>query len=279
VIFRQYFPSAPLAKYVHWFWFFEAKEPPHRREHVLPDGTFELVVDLRDEPRRMFDRDDANAATLFRRGWISGTHSRYIVIDALPNASMIGVHFKPGGAGAFLGLPAEELRDQVVEIETLWGTAALHLREQLLAALRPELKFRILERFLLGRLVAQSSDGLLERRVMYALDQFRRDSEMVRIGEVVDQLGISHKHFVAQFRRHVGLAPKMFCRVLRFQDALAEVAARKTIAWADVAQSCGYFDQAHFATDFRDFSGFKPSTYLRRRDVEYPNFVPVEEPR
>ncbi len=262
-----------------WFWFFENVPTPHSREHVLPDGTFELVIDLRDEPRRQFSREPNGEAKLFRHGWISGVHSRYIVIDALPNASMIGVHFKPGGAAAILGLPAEELRDQVVEIETLWGTAGLHLREQLLAARSPEIRFRMLERFLEARLAARRDDVLQEHRVFWALEQFGRGSDAVRIGKVVERLGISHKHFIAQFRRQVGLTPKIFCRVLRFQETLAQIGAQKRVDWADLAQSCGYFDQAHFVSDFRDFSGFKPTSYLNHRDAEYPNFVPIDTPR
>lgn len=57
------------------------------------------------------------------------------------------------------------------------------------------------------------------------------------------------------------------------------MSARKAIDWADVAYSCGYFDQAHFANDFRAFSGFRPSDYLRNATGDYVNFVPVDESR
>ncbi len=89
---------------------------------------------------------------------------------------------------------------------------------------------------------------------------------------------MSHKHFIAQFRRHVGLTPKLFCRIRRFQQVLTQVASRRTVEWADVAYSCGYYDQAHFVHDFQRFSGLNPSTYLSERP-EYPNFVPVGEAR
>ena len=89
-------------------------------------------------------------------------------------------------------------------------------------------------------------------------------------------MGISHKHFIAQFRAVVGLTPKRFCRIRRFQQVLAEVEARQAVKWADLACACGYYDQAHFVHDFQGFSGLNPSAYLTQRG-EYLNFVPMPD--
>ena len=94
--------------------------PDHDREHVLPDGTFELIVNLQEIPRKLFHGANSAAYDAFERGWISGAHSKFLVIDALPRSSMIGVHFKPGGAAAFLGVPGDELAGQVVELDAVW---------------------------------------------------------------------------------------------------------------------------------------------------------------
>ena len=277
MLFGQHVPCEALARYVELFWFYEDLYPSHRREHVLPDGTFELIIDLRDEPRRLFDRGGNNRETLFRESWISGAHSQYIIIDALPGSSMIGAHFKPGGAAAVLGLPAGELRDQVVQLEAIWDRAtAVALREELLTARRPMAKFATLERWLLARLKSRKLDMLVEQRVFWARDRLLA-ADGPRIADVVEQLGITHRRFIDEFRDHVGLTPKRFCRIRRFQQVVGQIAGRKTIDWADVAYGCGYFDQAHFANDFRAFSGFRPSDYLRSAADDSVNFVPVEE--
>ena len=90
---------------------------------------------------------------------------------------------------------------------------------------------------------------------------------------------MTHRRFIDEFRDHVGLTPKAVCRIRRFQQVVAQVAARKRVDWADVAYGCGYFDQAHFVNDFRAFSGLRPSEYLRNAIGEHANFVPVEERR
>ena len=278
MVFRQHVPAEPLATYVDHFWFYEDLFPSHRREHVLPDGTFELIINLRDDARHTFDRTSGDG-TLFRDAWFSGAHSRYIVIDALPGSSMIGVHFKPGGAVAVLGCPADQLRDRVVELDAIWGTAAAELREQLLLARGPAAKFNVLERALRARLASHRRDAMQQRRVFWARDRFIAGAGTLRISDVAGQLGVSHKHFIDEFRRHVGLAPKLFCRIRRFQDVLTCVTRDAPVNWADVACTCGYFDQAHFVHDFRAFSGLTPTRYESHNGIEHMNFVPVDELR
>src|ERR1051326_6402629 len=112
--FCRYTPTAALRPFIDWFWFYDDWHPGHDREHVLPDGTFELVINLDNEPRKLFDRANTAQYQTFSRGWLSGTHSEYLVIDALSGSSMMGAHFKPGGCAPFLKVPANELQDQVV---------------------------------------------------------------------------------------------------------------------------------------------------------------------
>jgi hypothetical protein len=119
----RHIPAPPLNQYVDFCWYYVDLSPDHDREHVLPDGTFELIVNLQEIPRKLFHGADSTDYDAFKRGWISGAHSKFLVIDALPQSSMIGVHFKPGGAAAFLGVPAEELAGQVVELDAVWGSA------------------------------------------------------------------------------------------------------------------------------------------------------------
>jgi AraC-like DNA-binding protein len=272
----RHIPGEALARFIDWFWFYEDWQPLHRREHVLPDGTFELVINLREEQRKLFDRREGNRYTTFRRGWISGTHSEYIIIDALPDSSMIGVHFKPGGASPFLGMPAGELANRVVELDAIWGGCSWELRERLLTARGAQGKFRVLEEFLLDRLQRCERDDTQQRRVSWALERFLSEPQALTIRSVVDQLGISHKHFIAQFRQQVGLTPKLFCRLQRFQQVLSRITAQESVEWADIACDCGYFDQAHFVHDFQAFAGLNPTRYLGHQ-LTYPNFVPVDD--
>jgi AraC-like DNA-binding protein len=267
----RHIPAPPLNEFVELFWYYVDFFPDHDREHVLPDGTFELIINLQETPRKLFHRPDINAYYAFKRGWISGAQSKFLVIDALPRSSMIGVHFRPGGAAPFLGLPANELSGQVVELDAIWSNAIWEWREQLLAAKTSAKKFVVLEQLLLQRLAKFRQ--CRNRAIAWALDRYIAEPGVQTIASVSSQLGFSHKHFIDLFRRETGLTPKLFCRIRRFQQVLIEVQARTEIDWADVACSCGYFDQSHLVHDFAKFSGLKPSVYPKRCLEGERNFV------
>ena len=65
MILRRHVPAPPLSGFVDFFWFFEGWDGSHPMEHVLPDGAFELVINLRDGPRKLFDRHDLSRCTFF----------------------------------------------------------------------------------------------------------------------------------------------------------------------------------------------------------------------
>jgi AraC-like DNA-binding protein len=278
MILRRKQPGQLLGRFVEFFWFYEGWEGSHTTERVLPDGTFELVINLSGELRKQFHRDNPAQFTSFQHGWVSGAHSRYILIDSLPGASMIGAHFRPGGIASFIGSPAAEFRDQVIEFEAVWGGDARRLREQLLNTAGPNGKLEILEQFLSDRLRFCRPELAPKKRITWATAEFCRQPEVGQIGPAAEALGISHKHFIAQFQQQVGMTPKLFCRIRRFQEVLAAINAQRPVCWADLACQCGYFDQAHLIKDFQAFAGLNPSAY-RSLDPDYANFVPVNGPR
>jgi AraC-like DNA-binding protein len=272
VSFSRYLPGPPLNQYIAWFWYYDQWRVAHEREHVLPDGSFELIFNLEDRSRKLFDREDLNRYQAFRKSWLSGAQSGYLIIDALNGASMMGVHFNPGGIAPFLKPSADELRNRVAELDGIWGSSAGALRERLLNAPNPQLKFRELEQFLLALLTRARSDSQKEKRVNWALKQFADQRNVQRLAGVAAQLGVSQKHFIHEFRQRVGITPKMFCRIRRFQSVLSEINRKGSVEWTSVALDCGYFDQAHFINDFQTFAGLNPTAYLSYRS-DYPNFA------
>lgn len=278
MLLRRHIPDPPLARFIEFLWYFEDWDGTHAMEQILPDATFELVINLRDGPRKLFNRTDLGSFTTYRGGWLSGAHSKYIVIDTQRGASMIGAHFKPGGVAPFLPASAGEFHDQVVELESIWGRSAQELRERLLAAEGPRDRFCLLEQFLLKLIHRVRIDPRRQGRITWAVDQFWQQPNQFAVREAASRLNISHKHFITQFREQVGLSPKLFCRIRRFQEVLAQINARRPINWAEVACACGYYDQSHLVNDFQAFAGLNPSAY-RSLDEDYASFVPIEDAR
>ena len=76
------------------------------------------------------------------------------------------------------------------------------------------------------------------------------------------------------FKEHVGVTPKVFLKIIRFQKALQEIETHKTVNWTSIAFESGYYDQAHFINDFKEFSGFTPNQYLKMQS-DFANYIAV----
>lgn len=267
-----YTPPAPLNRFVDVIWTLESAARPHQRERLLPDGSVELVVNLHQERIPVYDGENLNRCRTFRGSVVCGPPSQFFAIDTASQFNVAGVHFKPGGAHPFLKLPSGELHNVRVGLDALWGQAAAgEVRERLLEAQTPRAKVRVLEEALLAQ-----AGGPLGRHpaVAFALNEFHCAPEMQKIAEVTERLGLSPRRFIEVFRNEVGLTPKLFCRVRRFQRVLRLISAGRAVDWAETAVTCGYFDQAHFIHDFRAFSGINPSSYLADH-TEHFNHVPI----
>jgi len=259
MLYRSYALGSPLAEFVEDFWLYDDYRPRHLRERILPSGTVELVINLRDDQLRIYDRVRPGVCERFSGAIVSGTYDRFFVIDTAEEASLLGVHFKPGGAFPFFGLPVSELIDAHVDLETVWGRSGRELREQLRNTTCPIDKFRAVEATLVERLSGISTRGAV---VQFALDALSR-AHAATVHDVMERVGLSHRRFVEVFKAQVGLTPKLFHRVQRFQRILAYAGRAPALEWSHLAVDCGFFDQSHLIRDFVEFSGFSPAQFAR----------------
>ncbi len=268
----RYKPQPPLADFVDQLWLSQGAAPEHQMERLLPDTTLELVINLQQDCIKLYDPVDHYLCGTARGYIVSGPRSRYFVIDTRDQVATMGVHFRPGGAFPFFRVPPSELADQSVALDALWGPAATEIRERLLASASPESKFCVLEACLLKQLAKP-----LERHPAVGIGmQLLRCSRQPSIARVVDKVGLSQRRFIQLFDEQVGLTPKLFSRVTRFQRVVQTVHGAGEVDWADLALDCGYYDQAHFIHDFQTFAGITPTAYLLQRS-EHLNHLPLVE--
>ena len=260
-IFDFYKPKPPLSKFVDSFWLYEGYEPEYKPERILPTGTLELVINLRQNELRFYDAEGAENCCRLSGAVVSGASGRGFTPDTPEEAFMIGVHFKPGGAFPFLGLPAGDLADTHVDLETLWGPSAGRLRERLCEARTSAERFQLLQEALLSRLC----HGVEQHyAVSAALEMFGKNQAGPRVREAAKYLGLSQRRFIQVFKAEVGITPKLFSRIQRFQQTRTFIQHNPSINWADLAVDLGYFDQSHLIREFLEFSGLSPTDYLNR---------------
>ena len=267
----RYSPAGPLAPLVQCFWYWEGAPQTHSKERLMPNGEPTIIFNLREDPIRIYDSDNIDRFDSFGHVVLSGARTRGFVIDTAQQDRVIGVQFHPGGSFPFFRMPSAEFENASVALTDLWPTNAASLREQLLAAPTVDAMFLILERCLLAQLVRPPE---LHPAVHYASSLFCRAPHATTVSQVIDKIGLSQRRFIELFRNQIGITPKAFCRVRRFQRVLQSVHRTRSVDWTDVALDCGYYDQSHFIHDFQAFSGFTPTVY-HARATEHLNHVPL----
>lgn len=252
-------PAPPLDAFVDSVWFCRNEQRTLALERVLPTGAPQLIVNLGENKTRLYEATARGVLCTTSPGSVlTGVTTRAQIIDTAEQEYVAGVAFRPGGTVPFFRIPAFELRDVDTPLANLWGERTeARLREQLLQAAGPEEVLDILEACLLR----VWSGRAIHPGVAFALQTFQSAPDLARIASVCDATGLSPKRFIEQFKVEVGLTPKRFCRLLRFQRAISAAHSTLVIDWAQIALECGYFDQAHFIHEFRQFSGLTPGGY------------------
>ena len=267
----SYHPAPPLDEFVDYFWVIIGGEVD-RKERILPSGTSELVFNLNDDHVRIHDPIQPELYERLSGAVVAGAYSGVFICDAMQHQSMLGVHFRPGGAFPFLGVPATELTDSHANLESLWGQRALGLREQLCEATTAPRRFQLMEEALIDRFRRAPKR---HRATEVALQLIGATNTGVAVREIAREVGLCQRRFIQLFSAQVGLTPKLLLRVLRFQRARAKAEAIDTRRlacceqepapnWAVLASACGYYDQSHLINDFQEMSGLSPAEYLRR---------------
>jgi len=267
-------PTFPLSQFVESIWFYEGFNPEFTKEKILPDGAIEFMIDLTDIPKKLFVDNDLDRYCLYKNAWISGERTGYIMIEQQPSqGSMLGVRFKPGGAYPFFSFPISEINDSVVELDLIYGSIILDLREQLLATNSVKEKFECVESFLINQAKRNLEP---DQTVEFALRQILFSPQALAIKDLADKIGITQKHLITKFDNVVGLTPKLLTRISKFQKVIKTIGHQNQVEWSEIVYGCGYFDQSHFIKDFVHFSGMNPSKYLVERG-QYLNTISIKD--
>jgi AraC-like DNA-binding protein len=242
-----------LAGVVDGIWYFDGFVSLSR-ERVFPNGMLELIIQF-DEPHRQADpvlpgRYPPLCAT--------GLTTRPVVIEApRGRCRVMGIRLHPIGAYALLDLPLSEISDLTVDLRDLAGHSTAELAERCHAAPTDTERVRLAARWLEARL----------RRVRRAHPAVAWTAAQIAqhpgasIAELRAATGLSATRLATLFREQVGVTPKRLARIYRFRLAL-EMLHEGERSLAALALRAGYYDQPHFAREFREMAGLTPGEFL-----------------
>jgi AraC-like DNA-binding protein len=249
-------PLAHLAGLVEVIWYFKGPTSSARKR-ILPNGTVEMLVNF-GEPYRTIT---GAGPELLKTTWLAGLQSGPMVSAQPPRQDVMGVRLCPAGAYALMEGPMREISELVVDLEDLVGRAACELAERCYDATSVEERLRRAADWVAERVTKARG---VDPAIAWAAGRIEQSGGAVSIAELRRRTGLSKTRLAEAFREQIGLAPKLYSRVVRFRRATAmlQKGAQPLI---EVALAAGYYDQPHMNAEFRELSGLSPREFLIAR--------------
>ena len=240
---ERYLPEPDLAPFVEYFWLVAWQLPPGvvHVQRTLPSPCIHVVF-------------DSGRSGVF--GVMTGAFE-YTLRDS---GRVLGTRFRPGAFRGFLGRPVQSITDQELPLSSLFHCDDAEAERRVLDASDDDGMVSAASAIL--RSALPPHDPQVER-IGAILQTIKDHPDITQVQQLADQLGISVRRLQLLFKEYVGASPKWVIRRNRLLDAADQLANGTDVDLATLAQTLGYYDQAHFTTDFEKLVGKPPADYRR----------------
>lgn len=226
---------------------------------VLPDACVELFLNYTSTPVAIISDE------LHKRSIVTFRMSRPMDVQMRKGSGVIAICFYPGMAYKFIQVPMHALSDTTTALADLWGGMAAEIEDKIAGSSNNEERVSLIQNYLFKELV----NGRDDLQIAHCLSQVRLSGGMVPVGRLACDTGLSQRHLSRKFQKFVGLSPKEYLRVSRFILSLDHLKRYPVLSLTEVACKSGYYDQAHFIRDYKDYTGYTPGQVARARHILY----------
>lgn len=230
------------------------------RELVIPDGTHGILF-MQEESIKRYDAIDQQKRQDLRNSYVFGQKSRSVYYHLKANGSnCIGIKLHPNGLSAFTRETMHGLTDDLVVAEAIFGKLFKELEEQIFHARTDAAKVQAINQWFIKQLPVQKSiDHLLVTNILAFIHQQRGQ---IQIQTILSKYNIGYKRVERLFKRKIGLTPKAYCRLIRFNASLYYHHQPTLENLTQLAYATGHFDQMHFIKEIKQFTNLRPKVFF-----------------
>lgn len=251
-----------LKNHIHYFWVWE---------HAADDASPQIFRPVADgHPGLIFQASDNNVfrysnGERYSSLFVYGQTVQHRELHAQGNFKAWGICFKPNALKSLFGLDADELTDSCAPLTHLFPQRGFSLPQELQDLPSATLQIERMTGFLQQQLQKEKPKSATNTE--HALAQLLHSKGHVSLKALQDSLRLSERALERKFRQEVGISPKLFSRICRFQASLQQLKSGQYDKLSDIAFENGYADQSHFIRVFREFSGFTPEEYRKQTSL------------
>ncbi len=251
--YRRLEPPTPLKHVIDCVWLVEDSSTTPEVQKIIPDGYVEIIFHFGDPFKiKLQDRWSRQALSLF-----APQITRHFYLQNTGRTEILGIKLLPTAAAHLLGVKMEYTSDTVVPLKALRNRALNRLEKEMRTESNMTARVTRLFQFFESLTDNLPNDHIVDTAVQHIFETHG----LVSVKELCRKAGIGERHLEKSFHRVVGISPKLFARIVRF-NYVFQVMEQKTADWADVVYRAGYYDQSHFIRNFKAFTGEDPSRYI-----------------
>ncbi|WP_020598820.1 AraC family transcriptional regulator [Spirosoma panaciterrae] len=252
-------PPEVLSEYIRYFWTmdYDGTHQPPKLIKILADPCPRLVFQHLSGNTAIAKGDGSALPTTFLRG----VNSKVFIHHVTASFSVTGVSFQPHAIKTIFRVDAVELADAYHNLQDF---APNELQDRLLYAENHQERVNILINFFLKKL-NQHTDSHMP--FYKGISQVKNGNVDTRVQELLRYYSLSERSLERRFKQSIGVSPKLFLRINRFERALKHLKDRNPTRLTELSYLLNYADQSHFSRDFREFSGLTPNEYLRQQKL------------
>ncbi|UFH53162.1 AraC family transcriptional regulator [Spirosoma sp. KNUC1025] len=268
--YRKFAPAVHLAPFVECYFAWEKQEVLTQPMQIeSPPTSFTSMVFNYGDTYRV--GNNKHESLLAPPAFLTGQATESYKLELSGRIGMVGIVFKPAGIASLFGLPMYEFTDERVDLTDVLSTSVQLLHEQIADAGDPIQRVQLLEQFLNRQFLKRSSTY---DRTDYTANLIVDRKGVINVGELMDELYVCRRQFERQFLQKVGVSPKYYARIRRIGYLCAQLAGQRwqVADWHDLIYRCGYYDQSHFIREFTQFTGKRPTLYVKD-NLELANYL------
>jgi AraC-like DNA-binding protein len=228
---------------------------------VLPDTCVELFISYVESPVARL-----GTGTEKLRSFVVFRMSRFMDVEMERRAGCIAICFHPGAAYNFFSFPMNEVSDTVTDLNYLWKDIASELEEKVFEATNNHERVNIIQQYLHIRLVKKIRTDKAIEQCLWQINYLKGQLSAKQLSE---KINISQRQLSRRFNSYVGITPKEFIRTNRFMYSLKHLKKYPAINLTEIAYESGYYDQAHFIRECKEFSGLTPGELIASENIIY----------
>ncbi len=250
--YESFSPSGPLKKFVKEYWVFENEDPTIDQQKIIPDGFSEIIIHYGDSYRiNLSGKWETQSSILF-----SNQISKFFFLENTGSSGMIGIKLYPTAFYELFQKDVSNFTDQVVSLDQILDMVDPQLTNLTNRSLSISDRVSMAESYLLKL----SANHESQEKVKQCIDLIFETHGMIDVDQMASNVALSTRQLERLFKKVVGLTPKFYCRIIRF-NYIFEVIKEQNDSWIKTALQSGYFDQSHFIKNFKEFTGEEPTSY------------------